>query len=198
MNEDRNLMWALAASAVIVGGGITAILAAGGGILEGKPAVSEPSRGAAMPPGTANAGDGERELPTAESRIKLPTEPARGNASAGSAIYRCQANGATTYSDTPCAGGLPVDTRPAISGYAAPVAPRQVAPQKDAVGTRSGAATQAGTAETPAHTSAQCDAIRAGIERIDAQARAGGSATHQDYLRQERAKLVDARYRLKC
>jgi hypothetical protein len=54
------------------------------------------------------------------------------------------------------------------------------------------------TPSNDAVKAARCKAIDAEIEQIDAAARAGGTATYQDWLRERRHKLVDEKYRLKC
>jgi hypothetical protein len=45
---------------------------------------------------------------------------------------------------------------------------------------------------------ARCVRTEAEIARIDALARQGQTASMQDWLRQERQKLMDERYALKC
>ncbi|MCU0939638.1 MAG: hypothetical protein MUC86_10955 [Burkholderiaceae bacterium] len=45
---------------------------------------------------------------------------------------------------------------------------------------------------------ARCAQVRAQIDNIDASVRAGGSVQQQDWLREQRRKLEDERYRLKC
>ena len=44
------------------------------------------------------------------------------------AAYRCEENGRVVYSDMPCPGGRPVDTRPATGGKPASPPPRSAAP----------------------------------------------------------------------
>jgi len=55
-----------------------------------------------------------------------------------------------------------------------------------------------GTSTRAAKGDVRCAWIDKAIESIDAQARQGQAAVIQDRLREDRQKLVDERYALKC
>jgi len=119
-------------------------------------------------------------------RVEMPSGPA---------VYRCKVNGTTTYSDAPCPGGKLVDARPASQGFV----PTPV--RRAAVVARSEVEAQpapASVTNEKAARDAHCAWIEKAIESIDAQARQGQTAVIQDRLRDDRQKLVDERYALKC
>ena len=117
----------------------------------------------------------------------------------GPTVYRCIVNGAATYSDAPCPGGKLVDARPASNGFT-PQRPQPTA--RVAQGTSTAPMSTASVAPTSASEKAKrearCAWIEAEIERIDALARQGQSASSQDWMRETRHKLVDEKYALKC
>lgn len=125
----------------------------------------------------------------------LATEPAPDHKPG--TVYKCPGT-PPVYSDTPCVDGKIVDTR-GSSAIVLPKSRQYVA----------GAATSAEVRSAPDRSAAaeaarerdrrrQCEYVLKAIEQIDAQARAGGSASYQDDLRVRRAKLVDRRYELRC
>jgi hypothetical protein len=124
--------------------------------------------------------------------IGVAPAPAR---SPASTVYRCTFNGTTTYSDSPCPGATVVDVSPASQGFV-PTRPMRMEAVRDEVATAAVGPTSAG--HDKVRRDARCAWIEKEIERIDALARQGQAASTQDWLRQERQKLVDERYVLKC
>lgn len=122
-------------------------------------------------------------------------------------IYRCIADGETAYSNEPCPRARVVDTRPAVTSYAAPPVQRRAsapAASESSAPVRAAAApvespTPVRAAEdAQAKRDARCKWLAAAIDNIDAQARQPQSAANQDWLRERRRKLVDEQYELKC
>lgn len=118
---------------------------------------------------------------------------------AGTSVYRCTINGAVTYSDEICPGAKKIDARPASSGFIAErpraAVRRAQAPSAETLSVLSAGST---SATEKARRDVRCAWIEAEIERIDALARQGQSASAQDSLRERRRKLVDEKYGLKC
>jgi len=78
---------------------------------------------------------------------------------------------------------------------------QQVVVQQDRSGAVRDQAATAATGTTgngDAIRKTRCASIEADIARIDGLARAGGSASYQDWLRDQRRKLIDEKYALKC
>jgi hypothetical protein len=175
----------------IIGGIVAVAIAAGGLYLildKATPIVAAPTatptpqpRVAAPPPlVTSTAGRPEAQVPPVPS---------------GPAVYRCQVNGTTTYSDTPCLGGEVIDARPATQGFV-PTPVRRGAVVAQSADDEQPASASA-TSEKAARD-ARCAWIEKAIESVDAQARQGHTVVTQDRLREERQKLVDERFALKC
>jgi len=122
-----------------------------------------------------------------------------------SGIYRCVENGSVVYSDSPCVGGRVLNLQP-NSGFKPTPVPQvserqQVVVQQDRSGAVRDQAATAATGTTgngDAIRKTRCASIEAEIARIDGLARAGGSASYQDWLRDQRRKLIDEKYALKC
>jgi hypothetical protein len=112
-------------------------------------------------------------------------------------VYKCARDGESVYSDSPCPGGKVVDVTPPVQGFV-PVRPRRATTQKPeqpdapAVNVASEQATERSMRE------ARCALILAAIDQIDARARQPQTVPEQDRLREERRKLVDERYALRC
>lgn len=110
-------------------------------------------------------------------------------------VFKCAVDGTVTYSDRPCSGAKLVDARPAMEGF------QRTAPVRSAYVATDQPPRPEGRATPVMPTvdkSVRCAEVEARISQIDKQARQGGSAQYQDGLRDERHKLVDERYALKC
>jgi len=137
-------------------------------------------------------------VPTVEREPTLPVPSS--TSSTDRLVYRCKVDGATTYSEVPCANGKVVDVRTASSGFVPQRAPVvsttttriREAPQVVAAVGEDSAAT------AKAKRDARCAYLLAEMEQVDALARQGQSATSQDWLRERRRKLADERHALKC
>jgi hypothetical protein len=159
----------------IVGGSAFVILTKGSGIV-----ATESARPPQVPPA----------LRPEQAYVPSLPQPAP---SAGSGIYRCTERGAAAYSNRPCPNGREVDVR-ATSGFRpAPVPSRQAVYVEES----SASEEPAPLTQAPSNKAA-CAAIEAAIASNDAAARAGGTAPYLDRLREDRHKLVDEKYRLKC
>src|SRR5688572_29402534 len=124
------------------------------------------------------------------SAIPVATTPTH------SGIYRWAEGKTVVYGDRPCPNGREVDVR-VTSGFNAPPVPaarRQVSAEN---GPALVPIPDASAVEQPP-SKAACTALEEAIARIDAAARAGGSVVYQDQLREQRHKLVDEKYRLRC
>lgn len=199
MNENSVLALSLAASVIIVGGATIAILTAGAKVVDERTPDTPPASKAASAPSPVLK---QPANPLPDSPPRTRAGSTRPEAALPGVIYRCQHNGSTVYSEVPCVGGRPINTQPAVSSYATPqpLADAQSAQRSSSAAPRVSAADseRAGSDISAQQRSARCDQIRASIESIDAQARAGGTASWQDFLREERKKLEDLRYELKC
>jgi len=114
----------------------------------------------------------------------------------GPAVYRCTVNGTTTYSDTPCPGAKVVDARPAAGVSCQRLLDARRLWLKQMPDRRYASDFRDGQREVEARRALRMD--RKAIESIDVQARQGQTAVMQDRLREDRQKLVDERYALKC
>jgi hypothetical protein len=172
---------ALVAAVFIAAGGVYFILDRAAPIL----ANSAPVPAAALKP----AGD-HTQVPSAQPTVQAAVQ-------SGPAVYRCKVNGTTTYSDTPCPGATVVDARPAAGGFV-PTSLRRQATVVQTITEPPPVQVGAVTANEKTKRDARCAWIEREIERIDALARQGQTAATQDRLREERRKLVDEKYDLKC
>jgi hypothetical protein len=199
VNENSVLALSLAASVIIVGGATIAILTTGAKVVDERTPDTPPASRAALAPSPLLK---QLATPPPDSAPRTRAESTRTVATMPAVIYRCQHNGSTVYSEVPCVGGRPINTQPAVSSYATrqPPADARSAQRSSSAASRASAADSesAGSDINAQQRSARCDQIRARIESIDAQARAGGIASWQDFLRAERKKLEDLRYELKC
>lgn len=82
-------------------------------------------------------------------------------------IYRCIRDGETTYSNEPCPRARVVDTRPAVSSYAATPVQR---PAVQTVEVAAAPVRRSTAEEMQAKRDARCKSLAAAIESIDAQA----------------------------
>jgi hypothetical protein len=190
MNDSTRLGLSLAASLAIVGGFAVFVFVQGGRVVQ--PPQSPPAASRVATPGTAERPAASQPAPATTVTAAPPPMPHSG-------VYRCAQGGRVTYSDTPCAGGVVVDTRSAVSGFrpAEPLAALR-ARAKNAAATGEGEDSAAASNSGAVDRVARCAQVREQIDHIDASARAGGSAQRQDWLRDQRRKLEDERYRLKC
>ena len=184
-SERLVLLGAFVAAVAIAGGGLYFVLQKAAPIAAAAPQANKPAPPPVQAPATAAV---------VAPAINVATP------STGPSVYRCTINGAVIYSDEICQGAKRVDARPASSGF---VAERQRAAvrvaQAPSTEPRSMPPSAASTSATEKATrEARCAWIEVEVERIDALARQGQSASSQDSLRERRRKLVDERYALKC
>jgi hypothetical protein len=150
----------------------------------------------------------ERPRPTLAPPIVQPSSPPstppayaqprsqRPFSESSSGIFRCTIGGQTVYRDRPCAGGVEVDTSGAAVTYQTP---RYVPTPVERIAERPHAAPVSPTARADSVArDRECEYIRAEIDRLDAQARVGGTIAQMDWIRAERRKVEDRRYELRC
>lgn len=172
---------------LVIAGVVATVVAAGGLYLILHKAVPIVAAPVATPEAPAKAAP--------PPQVAAPVAPAirRVEAPPGPSVYRCKVNGSTTYSDAPCPGGKLIDASPAAQGFApTPVRRAATVAQSEAE------PSPASATNDKAGRDARCAWIEKTIESIDAQARQGQPAVIQDRLREDRQKLVDERYALKC
>ena len=185
-SERLVLLAAFVAAVAIAGGGLYFVLQKAAPIA--APAATTQANRPAPPTVQATA-----TAPVVAPAVIVPAT------NTGPAVYRCTINGVVIYSDEMCQGAKKVDARPASSGFVAerprPAVRVAQAPSTEPMSMPSAAST---SATEKAAREARCAWIEAEIERIDALARQGQSASSQDSLRERRRKLVDEKYALKC
>jgi hypothetical protein len=193
-------------AAAIVCGASFVIASKGGEMLGDKGAKVAPPTTTATPQLQAGASVARPEPVRTPSAAPDPYTEETGQAPRqGPVIYRCARDGSVVYSDRPCANGRALDLQP-NSGFNPTQVPQHdgrqpVVTLEEAEGPTRAQSTTVAT-EDPGSgepiRKARCATIEAEIARIDALARAGGPASYQDWLRDERRRLVDKRYALKC
>jgi hypothetical protein len=201
MSDRSFYFFGLILATILVGGVHFVIGSKGGQILHG-------TRGQDTAPSKANVqqlrtnqvatsrADTRHSGPTVSSATPHVPPPT------SSGIYRCTANGSVVYSDRPCANGRELDLAP-NSGFN-PIQPPRPRPSPETQQEGSSPARQAPSvvvAQAGRQDSlqqARCAAIEAELAKVDALARAGGTASYQDQLRVRRHKLIDEKYELKC
>ena len=138
--------------------------------------------------------------PSASPQMQEPPSYAPSTARSGlGTIYRCRQAGQTVYSDVPCGGAAStvVDVQPS-SGFQPPPRSYQSSAPRPAQRPEVTPTVNPPEASAAAPQAMECAAIDQQIAAIDAEARQPLSIPHQDYLRKQRAALVDQRYALKC
>ena len=113
-----------------------------------------------------------------------------------SGVYRCLEGGSLVFADQPCPHGRDAGFPPASA---------KAMSQRSAEGSRNVTARELTSTAPELRTSGERPASRAACHEIDedlaqinTRARAGGSAPYQDWLRDQRRRLVDERRRLNC
>ncbi len=197
---------AFLAATVIVCGASFVIASKGGEILVAKAVQGAPPPTTTAPQpqaGAPIAGPGSARVP---SEAPYPYNQDEGRTPRqDTGIYRCAENGSVVYSDRPCTNGRALDLQP-NSGFNPTPVPQSSGRQQVVTQEERGGASRVQATTVAAEVKgngeairkARCATIEAEIARIDALARAGGSASYQDWLRDERRKLVDEKYALKC
>ena len=180
--ERARLIAALAAATVIVVGGTYIILYKAATMVPvtkaDAPAVPQP------------------QVVLRDPVVVQPTIQGQAALSGSGSIYRCEQAGQVVFSDQPCAGGSIIDARPAAEGFKTPQ--YQPAPPMP-----SEPGQTQHQAETPARLAAntrtaECALIDQSIAAIESAQRAGGSAGQQDRWRNEKRKLQERQYELRC
>lgn len=117
---------------------------------------------------------------------------------AARAVYRCKAQGLTTFSDTPCAANAQVyeaDTS-RVSSFEpveTPVSRRAAAPKKVARARQDGS-----IAAAQARHAAECERVNDALREIESKMRAGYSVQEGERLKERQSKLDKKRKAARC